>query len=166
VDAGRAEAETSWDWPALERLARREVRRVLRDVRDVDDAVQEALVRAWRHRAKLSGERAPEPWVARIARNEALRAAGHASARAAREVELTEAREPAAAGGVPEAEHFDVRRALRPLAPQDRTLIGLRYFADLSHPELADALDLPIGTVKVRLHRLRARLAERLEERP
>lgn len=139
---------------------------MLGDAGNVDDAVQEALVRAWRHRAKLSDQREPEPWVARIARNEALRAAGHASARAAREVELTDRHEPAAGSGLPEAQHFDVRRALRPLAAEDRTLLGLRYFADLSHPELADVLDLPIGTVKVRLHRLRARLAERLEERP
>ena len=153
----------SWDWRRLEQRARREAGRVLADPISVDDAVQEALLRAWRHRDRVSGADGPEPWMAQIARNEALRIAGRSSLRFRRETELTERDEPAAPSPIPAPEHFDVRRALRPLPAEDRRLLALRYFADLSHPEVADALDVPVGTVKVRLHRLRARLADRLE---
>jgi RNA polymerase sigma-70 factor (ECF subfamily) len=55
---------------------------------------------------------------------------------------------------------------MRPLPAQDRRLLALRYFADLSHPEVAAVLEVPVGTVKVRLHRLRARLADRMEAQP
>jgi RNA polymerase sigma-70 factor (ECF subfamily) len=43
-------------------------------------------------------------------------------------------------------------------------LLLLRYGEDLTQPELARRLDLPEGTVKVRLHRIRKRFAEALEE--
>ena len=51
---------------------------------------------------------------------------------------------------------------LRLLTAPERRLLRLRYEDDLTHPEIARRLGLPEGTVKVRLHRLRARLHEEL----
>ena len=55
-------------------------------------------------------------------------------------------------------------QAVALLDPDERQLIGLRYVRDLSQPEVARYLDLPEGTVKVRLHRVRGRLRKALEE--
>jgi RNA polymerase sigma-70 factor, ECF subfamily len=60
--------------------------------------------------------------------------------------------------------HAPTRQALDRLSPDERTLLLLRYGEDLTQPELARRLDLPEGTVKVRLHRIRKRFAEALEE--
>jgi len=57
----------------------------------------------------------------------------------------------------------DLRRALDGLPPEDRALLALRYGEDLTQPRVAEILDLPEGTVKVRLSRLRTRLRGALE---
>ncbi len=57
----------------------------------------------------------------------------------------------------------DVRRALRSLPPQSRTVLALHYLDDLSINEIAARLDLPVGTVKSRLHYARERLREIIE---
>ena len=56
----------------------------------------------------------------------------------------------------------DVERALAPLSPDERRLVELRYAEDLTQPAAAAALGVPEGTVKVRLHQLRARLRQTL----
>ena len=56
------------------------------------------------------------------------------------------------------------------LSPQDRCILQLRHFDELSYQEIADRLEIPIGTVMSRLfharRRLRARLEDQLEETP
>ena len=58
----------------------------------------------------------------------------------------------------------DTRDALARLTETERELLFLRYSEDLSQPEVARRLDMPEGTVKVRLHRVRKRLRQALEE--
>jgi RNA polymerase sigma factor (sigma-70 family) len=65
--------------------------------------------------------------------------------------------------GLPE--RLDVAVALRELSPLDRRLVGLRYGADMTQPEIAELLGIPEGTVKVRLHRARRALADGMETR-
>jgi RNA polymerase sigma-70 factor (ECF subfamily) len=163
VQSGDQDAR--WDWPALARRARSEAGRTLRSPHDVEDAVQEALVRAWRHRGRGSAIDSPEAWMTRVARNEALRVLERTGARARREQPIGDV-EPShdeAGHGVCE-DRVDLRRALRPLSTGDRTLVGLRYVADMTQPEVARVLGVPEGTVKVRLHRIRRRLADELGE--
>src|SRR3954471_1404130 len=62
-----------WDWADLRRRSRVEALRVLGDPYTADEAAQEALTRAWRQRHRCRTPGTPEPWVAQIARNEALR---------------------------------------------------------------------------------------------
>jgi RNA polymerase sigma-70 factor (ECF subfamily) len=58
----------------------------------------------------------------------------------------------------------DLLRALTDLPEGDRRLLELRYAHDLTQASVATRLGIPEGTVKVRLHRLRARLRVALEE--
>src|SRR3954466_1400723 len=62
-----------WDWASLRQRSRAEALRVLGDPYTADEAAQEAVTRAWRQRHKCRTPGTPEPWVAQIARNEALR---------------------------------------------------------------------------------------------
>jgi len=148
--------------------ASREARRFLPASHDIDDVVQEALMRAWRRRASCRGaDRLP--WMRQIARNEALRLLERRRTRSERELlddetilalvpddEAEEARELLLL-------RLQVGQVVERLSVDDRRLLALRYEGDLSQPEVARMLGIPEGTVKVRLHRLRGRLRKELE---
>ena len=58
----------------------------------------------------------------------------------------------------------DLETALAGLRPEFRRLVVMRYLEDLSYEEIADAVGLPLGTVKSHLHRARAALAKVMTE--
>ena len=156
-----------WDWADLGRRSRAEALRVLGDPYTADEAAQEALTRAWRQRHRCRTPGTPEPWVAQIARNEALRLrAGEKkqcdmAARA--QIELIGASTPAEDRLISKV---SVQQAIAGLTLEERQLIDLRYKDDLAQPAIAKLLGLPEGTVKVRLHRLRKRLRKVITEEP
>lgn len=133
---------------------------------DAEEAVQEALVRAWRAGHRTAGIESPTAWLLQITRNESFRVLERRSRLRKRELPEQSAAEPSAEDGRIEqlVSQAPARQALRRLEPSERELLLLRYGEDLSQPELARRLDLPEGTVKVRLHRIRKRFAEALEE--
>lgn len=148
--------------------ATREARRFLGTTHDVDEVVQEALVRAWRRRASCRGDD-QMPWMRQIARNEALRLLDRSRRRSEHEL-LDEAGlldgvsdECAAQAEDDLLLRMDVAQHLGRLSVADRQLLALRYEHDLSQPEVAQMLGIPEGTVKIRLHRLRGRLRKALE---
>jgi RNA polymerase sigma-70 factor, ECF subfamily len=155
-----------WDWTALSRSCLREARRLLHSEHDAQEAAQEALLRAWRRRDSQRQPGAETWWVTRIARNEALRQL----ARRARQDVYTEAptgelADVATGQDTPvRAEILDLREAIAELAPRDALLLWLRYEQDLTQPRVARLAGMPEGTVKIRLHRIRGRLRERLSE--
>lgn len=109
------------------------------------DAVDETLFNAWRSIRSLREPRFFATWITRILINQCnmkLR-------RRKREM-------PADRLPVPAGEDFDtlpVRDAVRRLPEDLRMAIGLRYFADMTVPAVAEALSLPEGTVKSRLRK-------------
>lgn len=133
-----------------------------------DDIVQEALLRAWRHRSACTRPHAPMPWLLAIVRNEASR--WRAQPRHLRERPERELDD--AGGPLDEAVPVDgellsamaVRDALAELPESDRRLLGLRYADELSDQEIARVLGVPDATVKLRLRRLRRRLQGELSE--
>jgi len=130
---------------------------------DAEDAAHEALLRAWMYRSACRERGAPLPWIAQIARNEALRTFERSRHRLETLVE-----DPSEASGEDLeldalGDRLDVHRALAELAPEDRNLLHLRYDRDLTQLAIAELLSVPEGTVKVRLHRLRKRLSDILE---
>jgi RNA polymerase sigma-70 factor, ECF subfamily len=139
----------------------RVAQRVLRSHADAEDAAQEALVRAWRQRATCREPERYLAWLGQIAHREALRLS-------ARRADYDEFNERAHAVAGDELEdvlgRLDLDRAVADLPADERSLVLLRYREDLTYSQVAGELGLPIGTAKVRLHRLHARLRERLAE--
>jgi RNA polymerase sigma-70 factor (ECF subfamily) len=127
-----------------------------------DEAAQMAIVRAWRHRDRCRQPDQPFGWLGRIAHNEALRLA----TRRPNEVLVDEPFASAGDSGTPDLidEGLRVEAALDSLSASDRELARLRYYEDLTCATLADRLGISEATVKVRLHRMRRRLREKLEE--
>jgi RNA polymerase sigma-70 factor, ECF subfamily len=144
----------------------REAVRVLPRV-DAEEAVQEALVRAWLRRDACRSPEAPLPWLLEITRNEARRVLGRKARRSSRElldaVTLDPNREDDDLVGV--ATRVTVEQALHSLEDGDRRMLHLRYAHDLTQVEVARRLGVPEGTVKVRLHRARRRLRGLLAEK-
>jgi RNA polymerase sigma-70 factor (ECF subfamily) len=133
---------------------------VLGSRQDAEDAAHEAVVRAWRARSRCTRGDDPRCWVAQIARNEALRMGGRLSRRRAVEgTALDDVAEPASDAS-PDLDDGALPEALQTLVPRDRELLRLRYVEDLQYSIIAERLELPLGTVKVRLHRLHAALRQ------
>ena len=162
--------EFSCDWSTVRRECLKEARRYLRQTDDAEEAVQEALIRAWRRRGTCHNPEAPLPWMLQITRNEALRLAGRRQLRLLRELPGEELPEPVSLGRDGDEEIDRVvgalatRQALEILREDERTLVHLRYVDDLTQPAVAERLNVPEGTVKVRLHRIRHRLRNAFEE--
>jgi RNA polymerase sigma-70 factor (ECF subfamily) len=131
---------------------------------DAEDAAQEALLRAWRNRGRCRSPEAPLPWLLAITRNEALRIRGRATGR--RQDELPEDECDGTQDPLVESapSRVDLLRVLTELPERDRRLLQMRYGEDLTQASVATRLGIPEGTVKVRLHRLRAQLRVALEE--
>ena len=133
---------------------------------DAEEAAQEALVRAWLRRDSCRSPGAPLPWLLEITRNEARRLIGRQARRATHELiapaELEADCEDRQLAETPL--RLSVEQALDALADGDRWLLELRYAEDLTQSEVAQRLGVPVGTVKVRLHRARRRLRGLLAE--
>jgi RNA polymerase sigma-70 factor (ECF subfamily) len=156
-----------WDWGRLRSRSRAEALRVLGDPYTADEAAQEAMTRAWRQRHRCRTPGTPEPWVAQIARNEALRL--RAGEKKQFDMALRVSAEPQAGRGFAEDDlitRLSVQQMLNGLTLEERRLIDLRYKDDLAQPAIAEMLGMPEGTVKVRLHRLRQRLRRVITEEP
>jgi RNA polymerase sigma-70 factor, ECF subfamily len=163
LDAG--DVWDSWDWTRLRASCLREARRVLSSEQDAEDAAQDALLRAWRSRCHQHSAGGETWWVRRIARNEALRLISRQTLRndlyTEDDAKLLEGL-PASQDLSLLAEIIDLRTAIAELAPKDALLLKLRYEGDLTQGSLARMAGMPEGTVKIRLHRIRGRLRERL----
>ncbi len=162
-----ATGATQWDWPLLQTRCRREAQRLLRDPHDAEDAAQEALARAWRKRHTCRTPGAPVPWLLQITRNEAFRLLGRRRDEPEPDVAAAYAGEsPGAPGSEEVAAKIDVRRAVSRLSSEERVLLYLRYNEDLKQESIANVLDMPEGTIKVRLYRARERLRAQLTDEP
>lgn len=150
-----------WDWAAVRSLCLREAERVVGPGAAAEDAAQEAALRAWRKRRDCDSPAQPSGWIATIARREALRFFARRREEDPLEESLVEVAAPAEADVL---ERLDVRRALLELSRDDRALLFARYWADLTQSDAGTALGVADGTIKVRLHRLRKRLRDRLAE--
>jgi RNA polymerase sigma-70 factor (ECF subfamily) len=133
---------------------------------DAEDAVQEAVLKAWRSLARFRPAAPFRPWLLRIVANEARnrrRAAGRRSAlalRAGREdVSGDAAPSPQAAVHAAD-ERTRLLAALERLPDEARLALGCRYLLDLSEAETAAALGIRRGTVKSRVSRALERLRE------
>jgi RNA polymerase sigma factor (sigma-70 family) len=138
--------------------------RVLGDVSLAEDATQQTFVQAWQNASAFDATRALGPWLATIAARAAIdtyrRNRRH---RQYRSVDDLDVDDPGLASLPPSAEliydAWQVRRALDTLPDHDRELIRLQHYGELTHTEIAEQLDIPLGTVKSRSFRAHRRLA-------
>jgi RNA polymerase sigma-70 factor (ECF subfamily) len=127
-------------------------RLILRDPELARDAVQEALIRAWRD---LPGLRDPDrfdAWLHRLTVNACLDLVRRRRRRVI-EVELSPIDSPAAhdvAGDL--ADRQMLEEALAGLSPGHRAVVALHYLLGMPLPDVATSLGIPLGTAKSRLH--------------
>jgi RNA polymerase sigma-70 factor (ECF subfamily) len=165
IKNARSALGRGWDWAALRARCLREARRVLPGA-EAEEAVQEALARAWTRRDSCRTPDSPLPWVLEITRNESRRLIERRARRQLRTPIEPVPWDPGVEDHVltGTTTRVSVDQALERLEDVDRRMLRLRYTDDLTQAEVARRLGVPVGTVKVRLHRARGRLRVLLEE--
>ena len=137
-------------------------RLILRDTELAEDATQEVLVRAWRDLPTLRDAERFDAWLYRLIVRSCADVGRHRRRwRAEITVLPTEPAEPDRASEL--ADRDLLERGLRRLSDAQQTILVLTYYVGLTPTEVADALGIPVGTAKSRLHyaidALRAALA-------
>jgi len=143
------------------------VRTVLRrltkgDFALADDLAQETFVLAWKNLRHFRFEARFSTWIYRIAFN-----AWQSEARKKHEVLLddpdaVQIADDSRAELPDAASRIDLERAMATLSDGERAAIAACYYGDLSHEEAAQALGIPLGTVKTHVLRAKAKLRARL----
>ena len=138
-----------------------------------EDVVAETFLVAWRTREHLVADERPlRPWLLGIAAHQSMNATRGVRRRLAflsrRTTELVvDDFADELAGRLDDAARLArTRRALRSLSRHEAEVIGLCVWSGLSYAEAAEALGVPVGTVRSRLSRARARLRELAEADP
>lgn len=147
--------------------------RILRDEDEAEEVVGDVFVQVWRHVDQHDARRGPlVPWILSIARNRALDALRRRRRwwRKAERLTQAQAAEPVEMGAAAPHEaavpgwplHREVHAALAALPEDQRSVVMLSYFEGLSHREIAQRLNQPLGTVKTRLRMAQQKLTNGL----
>lgn len=139
---------------------------------DAQDAAQDAFVQAYEKLASFRGQSQFYSWLFRIAFNTAVSAKRKIrrmsvsldGRREASGDELTDANpstEPSYALDVSDRQRL-VRQALSELSEEFRTALVLKEMDGMSYEEIADVIEVPLGTVRSRIHRARMELRDKL----
>jgi RNA polymerase sigma-70 factor (ECF subfamily) len=128
---------------------------ILRDRDRAQDAVQEAMISAWKGLSALRNPDAWEAWLHRLTVRACFAQVRKEKRRRLFEIHVELDREPAAAHDdtVAVVERDRLERALDRLPIDQRAVIVLHYHLGLPLTEAAPILDIPVGTAKSRLHR-------------
>ena len=134
-----------------------------RDARDAEDVVQEAFLRALKHFATFKGGDA-RPWLLKIVRNTYYtwiqrNRVTEDPFDEEEDIHIADTPSPEMLL-LKETDKQLVRRALQKLPTEFLEVIVLREFEELSYKQIAETVQVPVGTVMSRLARARARLAQ------
>jgi RNA polymerase sigma-70 factor (ECF subfamily) len=136
------------------------VRRVVRDPAQSEEVTQEVFVEIWRNAARFDPRRGTAPtWALTIAHRRAVDRVRSAQATADRETRAAALDPRGDDPGYDEVseqvetrlEHQRLRSCLRRLTALQRESITLAYYTGYTYREVADVLDVPLGTVKTRM---------------
>jgi RNA polymerase sigma-70 factor, ECF subfamily len=127
-------------------------RRILRDVGPAEDAVQQALVIAWRELPRLRDPDRFDAWLQRMLVN-----ACYAEARRKRAWNANVRVLPVDGPASPDelgwlVDRDEVERGFRRLPPDQRVILVLHHYLGLDSNEIGEVLDIPTGTARSRLH--------------
>src|SRR3954451_11500645 len=137
------------------------VSRMISDRSRTDDLAQEVFLKVHRGLPYFRGDARLSTWIFRIVSNVCSQERGHQPP----EPSATDVREP----GRHDAAFTDLElrdrldKAMAQLPEQQRLLIAAHYLEGVQYEALAEALDIPLGTVKTHLYRAKRRLRERLQ---
>ncbi len=156
---------------AFESLVRRHqgfvrgfLRRLTQNPATADDLAQETFVKAWRGIAAWRGDAPFRTWIARVAYTAFLQATRGARRALARDTAWAAEAETLSDDAAGVDARLDMDRVMAVLTPEQRAVMALIYGEGLSQSEAADALGLPLGTVKSHVVRGRARALALFEE--
>jgi RNA polymerase sigma-70 factor (ECF subfamily) len=132
---------------------------MLRDRAQAEEVLQDAFLQAWQQAARYRPERAtPRGWLLMIARSRALDRLRASRSRAEREQRVGGDLASAAGGATPADEQLEaterraaVSGALETLPDEQRRCIELAFYGGLTHRQIAERLEQPLGTVKSRI---------------
>ena len=133
------------------------------NIADAEEIVQEAFAKAYAKRDTLLGTTNPEAWVCTVALNIARRRWRRGNTLDRLLGRDRPSPSAASASSDVDANNIDLYLAIRSLPDSQQEAVFLHHLADLSIDEIADRTGTPIGTVKSRLARGRAALADQLE---
>jgi RNA polymerase sigma-70 factor (ECF subfamily) len=163
VDEALVAAAQAGSTEAFSRLVERHqqavrafLRRACGDFALADDLAQDAFITAWDRIGRLKAGSSVRAWLCGIAYRKHLTARRSAVRSRVRE-EAWDADRPSSGGAAAE-DRLALERAMAELPADQRACVALCLAADFSHAEAAEALDLPLGTVKSHVTRGRARL--------
>lgn len=140
---------------------------MLRDTGEAQDVAQEALIRLWENRDKI-GIHGARPWLMRTTHNLCIDRIRRRRVRSevddGETVMLTQADSTPGPRQLAESDQVGrlIQEALAALSPGDQAVVVMREIQGLPYDEIATALNVPLGTLKARLHRARDRLRSRL----
>lgn len=134
--------------------------RILRNGPNAEDATQQALVAIWQQLPRLREPDRFDAWAYRLLVNAAY-AEHRRSRRDAPPGSLTDgaARDPF----VTVHDRDQLEHGFHRLSPEQRAVLVLQHYLDMSHDEMAFALNIPVGTVRSRLHGARGAMRAALE---
>jgi RNA polymerase sigma-70 factor (ECF subfamily) len=141
---------------------------------DARDATQETFIAAFRNLGAFRGDAKVSSWLHRIAVNQCITRQRRAKVRGETSLEAEEedggaqfvSRDDVSPSEWTEGEERSeaVRRAVNSLPPELRSVVVMKEFEDLTFQEIADALGVPLSTVKSRLYTALKQLRMRLEK--
>ena len=137
---------------------------------DARDVVQEAYLRAWKGIKRFRGDAQFSTWLYRITANAAYTLVQKRRRRRTEPLETVDEPVEAAVGAQPEAAAESallleqLSAAVAELPPKLRAIVVLKDVYGLSHEDIAEELGISIAAAKVRLHRARKKLRDRLFE--
>ncbi len=179
IEAARAGDRFALDQPLRRHYDRIHAvtKRIAGPTRDADDATQEALIKIVRNLPRFDGRSSFGTWAYRIATNAALDELRKRKRRPALAVVRDDDSGDESRGPVDDlagrrveaiADRLAIDSALAELPEEFRAAVVLRDVGDLDYAEIAEVLDIPVGTVKSRIARGRRMLADvlRLDEHP
>ncbi|MBI4548802.1 MAG: sigma-70 family RNA polymerase sigma factor [Ignavibacteriae bacterium] len=145
--------------------------RMLKNREDAEETIQDAFIRAYNALDKFEGASKFSTWFYRIVYNTCLTKLGQRR----KEFESLDYEDEKDYGNIEEWQSSSVlsdlevkdmvifiKKAIDTLPAKYGTILSLFYFQELSHNEICDIMDVPVGTVKTHLFRARALLQERL----
>jgi len=139
--------------------------RLTSDRTQTDDLAQEVFLKVYRGLPYFRGEARLSTWIFRIVSNVCSEARGRRSAEIPDSPAILERGSPD--GAFADLELRDrLDKAIAKLPDQYRFLIAAHYLKGVQYDALAEALEIPIGTVKTHLHRAKRRLRELLNDVP